>query len=618
MTHQDSAKLAMASAFFVWLNSPVPSQTVFEKMADYAPPAEGGEAQTLGGDFKAPIADVLSAIQTMIETELTTAYAYRAYAQSLRGIAREALAEEFEEHADQETDHAEYLMRRATVLGGALQLPPIQPPVGSMDPVDIVRRMVRIEQEGLAKWRLLHSLIGDSNPMKFKIEEYMTEEEEHTDDLIRMLPEGDMPSALESEVSALQAPPEGMPEKVAEDEDLYYKIPAVHGVAGAILGGVAGSHFAENKVKGGLLGATVLGGANALGAALDVRRARKDIDAPYGLSDTPTSALTKYLMRRRRAERAAEGGEKAASDITLGEAIGEPPMSPADQMLMLEQQGAEEEEEASSSYFQKRLQEQQQQTEALTQQLQQAQQQLEQTQGQLQQQTQLAQQQQQALQAATDTSARSQAAQIQLMQEGTALREQTTNTIAGFDAWKQQVMNAINSPPPGPQDPNAAPTEGANPEQPPPEPQAAPAGMAPLDAKTASVGDFMRAAGTTVRAGLKDQVGPMLSHITPAKAGVTGATALLGAVKGYRDAKNPETLLKAQQAVQVAEQKDQDQGSFLTALQLAKARASQADAEAMGKHPVMGALRGAGFGLAAGGAMVGAADEVMKLKKRFQ
>jgi len=167
-------ELAENASFLVWL-----------KTASYAPPDVTGE---LEGRFAAPLESVVEAISSLIENEMKTGYAYRYYANNLRDFAHHSIAEEFEEHADHETEHAEFLMRRLAVLVGAVQLPdiPAPPPVSS--PEEVIQTMVRVEQEGIAKWRLLRSLIGDENPMRFKIEEYMTREQEHLDQLWQLLP----------------------------------------------------------------------------------------------------------------------------------------------------------------------------------------------------------------------------------------------------------------------------------------------------------------------------------------------------------------------------------------------------------------------------------------------
>lgn len=150
----------------------------------YAPPDETGE---LEGQFDATPEEVIKLLGEMVNNEFKTMLAYKTYAESLRGTEREGISEEFEEHAEQEVEHAEFLMKRMSVLGGAIQLEDIPAPPASTDPVDIIKTMIRMEQEGLAKWKVLHSICGE-NPTKFKVEEFMTNEQHHLDELWQMLP----------------------------------------------------------------------------------------------------------------------------------------------------------------------------------------------------------------------------------------------------------------------------------------------------------------------------------------------------------------------------------------------------------------------------------------------
>jgi len=365
--------------------------------------------------------------------------------------------------------------------------------------------------------------------MKFKVEEYMTEEEEHTDDLIRMLPEGALPSPLMADAAQGAAPPPAPP---AEEEPV--------------------AKMAHRKFA-------------TLGEAA----------AAYALPE------------------------------------GAPPMgdmNPVDPEMALEQEAMQAEEEASSAYFQQRAQEQQAQLEQLQQQLQQQAQQLQQAQTEVQQQTQIQQQQQQALTQANDTATRSLAQQISLMQEANQLREQTTGTIAGHDAWRQQVQQGVeqlaalasrqpanpNAPPPEAPAQEGAPQEGMEGPQQAAEPAGPPAQMK-------QAGEGMDAARSVFAKGFKEHAGPLLEQAGGAK-GVLGTLglSLAGAAHGYFKAKNPETLAKAQASLEAAKAQDEQEGGILSALRLARAHGNFAQAEAQSKHPMLGARTGAHHGLIAG------------------
>lgn len=150
----------------------------------YEQPDETG---SLEGQFEASPEEVLKLLGEMVNNEFKTMVAYQTYAESLRGTERGSIAEEFEEHAENELDHAQFLMKRMSVLGGAIQLDDIPAPPASTDPVDIIKTMIRMEQEGIAKWKVFHSMCGD-NPTKYKVEEYLTTEQHHLDELWQLLP----------------------------------------------------------------------------------------------------------------------------------------------------------------------------------------------------------------------------------------------------------------------------------------------------------------------------------------------------------------------------------------------------------------------------------------------
>ena len=183
-----------AAAYFIELKG-------FDKRADatsvgsstYAPPDETGE---LEGAFAVPVERVLEHLAKMVQNELKTNYAYMVYANSLRDFAHHSIAEEFESHADDETEHADWLLRRMGVLGGPIHVPDIPAPPAATEAEDIIQTMIRMEQEGIQNWRILRQMVGDENPTKFKIEEYLTQEQEHLDELWQLMPHTANPQIL--------------------------------------------------------------------------------------------------------------------------------------------------------------------------------------------------------------------------------------------------------------------------------------------------------------------------------------------------------------------------------------------------------------------------------------
>ena len=161
-----------------------PAEPTSSGAQSYAPPDQTG---ALEGQFAVPVEQILKQMSEMVVNEFKTMYAYRVYSQSLRDLSNFSIADEFESHSEDELEHAEFLLRRMAVLGGPIDVGDIPSPPASSDPVQIIQTMARMEQEGMQRWRELHAMTGE-NPTRFKIEEYMTQEQEHLDQLWQLLP----------------------------------------------------------------------------------------------------------------------------------------------------------------------------------------------------------------------------------------------------------------------------------------------------------------------------------------------------------------------------------------------------------------------------------------------
>lgn len=164
---------------------PPEEQAMFYRLLKTA--AAPVEAPASPGDFTIPLPELLKLMGTMVQNEFKTMYAYLAYANALRDMSHHSVAEEFEDHAGDEREHADWLMRRMSVLGGPMNLSEIPPPQAYTTPVDIVNDMIEIERIGLELWKQLHAAVGE-DPMKFQIESYMVQEQEHSDELKQLLP----------------------------------------------------------------------------------------------------------------------------------------------------------------------------------------------------------------------------------------------------------------------------------------------------------------------------------------------------------------------------------------------------------------------------------------------
>lgn len=257
------------------------------------------EDPAMSGEFTLPVPEVLQMMGAMVENELKTMLAYKVYAQSLRGPMHFAISKEFEDHAEEELEHVDFLLRRMSVLGGAIHLPDVQSPAAATDINAILSTMVEIEEVGAEKWKALHAVCTDGSATKFKIEEFMTREQHHLDELKQMMtseaPPIDAAPITPGAAPAPAAPAEpAAPEKKAmaaaldklakEDENLLHQFGGWLGknpiIAQAGLSSMSGAAMGAHMggARGALIGAVA--GAVAGAAGTEVRR---------GMIETPGS-----------------------------------------------------------------------------------------------------------------------------------------------------------------------------------------------------------------------------------------------------------------------------------------------------------------------------------------
>ena len=236
----------------------------------------------LEGQFAVPIEHALVLMGEIVKNEFETIYAYHVYAQSLRDLSHDSIAQHFEAHADEELGHADFLLKRMAVLGGPVSVPDVQAPMAVADPVEIIKIMIRMEQEAIEAWGRLHMAVGD-NPMRVTIEEYQAKEQEHLDDLWQLLPQEANRPILAAKTAEILG---GVDEpQTSENMDPYYQQAAQleaaqrqkshNGLRGALAGGIAGGVAGIPQAGGASYAAPTMAGA-LLGQSLANRIAPDD------------------------------------------------------------------------------------------------------------------------------------------------------------------------------------------------------------------------------------------------------------------------------------------------------------------------------------------------------
>jgi bacterioferritin len=140
----------------------------------------------------------LKILNESLATEMVCAMRYRLHYQMASGIHSENVAAEFLEHAEQEWDHANRLADRIAQLNGKPNYNPVG--LAERSHTDYVEcsDLLQMIKENLIAERIVIDLYGeiirflgnDDPTTRRLLESILKEEEEHADELAKMLPMG--------------------------------------------------------------------------------------------------------------------------------------------------------------------------------------------------------------------------------------------------------------------------------------------------------------------------------------------------------------------------------------------------------------------------------------------
>lgn len=132
--------------------------------------------------------DLLNGLNAQLNREVTTFLRYMLQAASIRGVRGEPVRQMYLEEVLDEVGHAQYLASQISMLGGTPTLDPsLAPPPTDVDAMleadaaaeaDDVRNYIRLSQ--LAEEAGLFAL-------KMKMEEQAADEDEHRQEMLRLL-----------------------------------------------------------------------------------------------------------------------------------------------------------------------------------------------------------------------------------------------------------------------------------------------------------------------------------------------------------------------------------------------------------------------------------------------
>jgi bacterioferritin len=182
----------------------------------------------LEGKFKVSCEKMISQLNKIISAEYSQWMRWYHYSLVLRGHCRDALAGHFEEHAEEELKHAEAVAMRVIGLGGYPSTD-MEHPEPLREAEEILKELLRREQEGMQLYREVHAFCGDNEGTRQVLEGNMGQEQEHIDDLWRYLKNPDLIKANFSSGEDTMKPEK---QKIKEYEHSFARRP--DGISGTV------------------------------------------------------------------------------------------------------------------------------------------------------------------------------------------------------------------------------------------------------------------------------------------------------------------------------------------------------------------------------------------------
>jgi bacterioferritin len=120
---------------------------------------------------------------------------YKRHYYMSRGIYKDAVADEFLEHANQEQEHADMIAERITQLGGEPNFNPEGMTTRSHseyregeDMIDMIKENLVAERIAIESYREMIRFFGDNDPTTRRmLEHILAVEEEHANDMVDLL-----------------------------------------------------------------------------------------------------------------------------------------------------------------------------------------------------------------------------------------------------------------------------------------------------------------------------------------------------------------------------------------------------------------------------------------------
>lgn len=158
---------------------PAPQPTASEGVHPFAVSPEEGL-------FAVPQEKVVAQCQKLLKLKYTTMMMYLNYGDRIRAHFRDAIYDHFQEHMKEERNDAYHLTMKITALAGE---PPTKvgtfPDLSDLHQIFMV--LLQAEKELIKELRALSAMAGENLSLKVMLEQMVLTDQQHADDLRRMM-----------------------------------------------------------------------------------------------------------------------------------------------------------------------------------------------------------------------------------------------------------------------------------------------------------------------------------------------------------------------------------------------------------------------------------------------
>jgi len=145
--------------------------------------------------YKADLETVLRVLNEALATEIVCVLRYKRHKFMATGLSAQSVADEFEEHAAEEQDHADQIAERLTQLGGEPNFSPEGMLTRSHSEykegatlVDMIKEDLVAERIAIESYSEIIRFLGEDDPTSRRMmEKILAKEEEHAEDMLSLL-----------------------------------------------------------------------------------------------------------------------------------------------------------------------------------------------------------------------------------------------------------------------------------------------------------------------------------------------------------------------------------------------------------------------------------------------